>query len=155
MSNSGMVPGTDGIWDDGEFVHWDDITRHIEWDDEGELLEKLLKIAQEYYRFTNRPLPIYGEIGELFAQRQYGIDLHTPNAQGSDGRCMDDFYEVKTITPFKSKDVVKVKKAGNFNKLVLVKITEDHQISSKIFDRAHLPKTKGDFYIVPWNHRIS
>lgn len=154
MNNINMVPGIDGIWDDGEFVHWDEINPHIHWDDEGELLSKLIQIAKEYYEFTDRPLPIYGEIGELFAQRQYGFDRHRTGAQGSDGVLLNDFYEVKTITPFKNEDFVKVKKSGNFNKLVIVKITADHQISSKLFDREHLPKPKSNFYIVPWKHKI-
>lgn len=153
MGNSEFTPGFDGVWDDGEFIHWDKITDQVHEDDEADLLKEMLRIAQEYYEFTGRPLPIYGEIGELFAQRQYGFILNKPGSEGSDGSLLDDFYEVKTITPFKKRDFVRVKKSGNFNKLVLVKITEDHQISSKIFDRKYLPKSKSDLFEVSWDYK--
>ena len=139
------------IWDDGEWVSWDEINRDIHHSDEGDLLAQMIQLAKDYLDFTGRPLPIYGEIGELFAERRYEFERHSPGAQGSDGRLMDDFVEVKTITPFKSNDVVTVKRDGHFNKLVIVRIDEDHRIDSRIIDRKNLPKVSGKLLKVSWD----
>lgn len=139
------------IWDDGEWVSWTEINQQIYEAEEADLLEKMIHLAKEYLKLTGRPLPIYGEIGELFAERHYGIERHRPGAQGSDGRLMDGFVEVKTITPFKSNDVVLVKRAGNFNRLVIVRIDKDHRIDSRIIHRNEMPEGNGKFMKVTWD----
>jgi len=65
-------------------------------------------------------------------------------------RLGNDFIEVKTITPFKQTDEVTVKLSGNFNKLLVVRINENFEVSSKLVDRKSLPKTKRDFVRVKW-----
>lgn len=65
---------------------------------------------------------IWGELGELYAEVKYGIKRHKPHTQGSDGKLGNDFFEVKTISPEKSNGQIEVKRAGNFNKLIVVKI---------------------------------
>tara|TARA_R110000772_G_scaffold114419_4_gene218827 strand:- start:354 stop:569 length:216 start_codon:yes stop_codon:yes gene_type:complete len=51
----------------------------------------------------------------------------------------NDFVEVKTITPFKKYDTVEINLAGNFNKLFIVKINRDYEVSSLFVDRKNLP----------------
>lgn len=99
---------------------------------------------------TGLHLNVYGDIGELYGAITHGLKLHKTCAQGSDGRLGNDFIEVKTITPFKQKDEVTVKLAGNFNKLLVVRINENFEVSSKLVDRKSLPKTKRDFVRVKW-----
>ena len=55
------------------------------------------------------------------------------------------------LTPFKSNDVVTVKRDGHFNKLVIVRIDEDHRIDSRIIDRKNLPKVSGKLLKVSWD----
>lgn len=147
----------DGIWDDGEWISWDYINQQI--DDrqpEGGLLEDLIIVAKEYFEDTGRHLPIYGEIGEYYAARRFGIDLHEdPKAQGSDGRLGNALVEIKTITPMRNSRHVRVKKSGNFGYLVIVKIDADFRIDAKMISRKRLAKPCGDFYSVGWDDHLS
>ncbi len=59
--------------------------------------------------------------------------------------------ENQQITPFKTKDVVVVDAAGNFNKLLVVKINEDFQVSGRMIDRKDLPKRQGRYLRVRWS----
>lgn len=113
--------------------------------------EQLISLAEEYYRDTGNHLQVYGDIGELFGAITLGIKLHANYTQGSDGRLGDDHVEVKTITPFKTNDYVEVKASGNFNKLLVVKINEDFELSSRMIDRKKLPAPKGGKYRVGWS----
>ncbi|MBP2449145.1 hypothetical protein [Rhizobium leguminosarum] len=97
-------------------------------------------MAEGYHRETGRHLDVYGVIGELFGAITYGIKLNKNYAQGADGRLGNDHVEIKTITPFKSKDEVSVKVSGNFSKLLVVKINSDFEVSSRMVDRSKLPK---------------
>ena len=115
------------------------------------MLERLIKVAKDYLDLTGRHLPVYGEIGELYAERRFGITRHQPRAQGSDGRLDDDFVEIKTISPEKQKAAVQVKRAGNFSKLCLVKIDEDFRIDARMIDRSDLPKGTGKYIRVSWS----
>lgn len=140
----------DAIWDDGEWVHWDHINGQIHEMDEANLLQRLIAIAREYFEFTDRHLPIYGEIGELYAQRRFGIERHRPCAEGSDGRIGDTFVEIKTITPAKRSDTVQVKRSGHFGALVIVRIDEDFRCDARLIPRASLPKGHGNVIDVRW-----
>ena len=104
MTGLPISNSSEGIWDDGEWIGWDYINGQLHGQDEGDLLERLIVNAKEYLEFTGRHLPIYGELGELYAARRFGIERHAPNAQGSDGRMGDTFVEIKTITPAKGWD---------------------------------------------------
>ena len=150
------------FWDDGEWVSWDDINRqvqHQEWRakyPKGDLalvpiFEDLLSTAEEYHSITGRHLQIYGELGELYAAITHGIKLHKARAQGSDGRLGDDFVEVKTITPFNSKNATSVKLSGNFNKLFVVRINEDFELQGRMINRSDLPKTKSGVLHLTWD----
>lgn len=68
-----------------------------------QVFENLVDVAMEYKDVTNRYLPVFGELGEIFAEITFGIKRHKPRTQGSDGRLGNDFIEIKTITPEKKK----------------------------------------------------
>jgi hypothetical protein len=166
---------SDGIWDDGEWISWEYINRFVDDDDESEeadgddqgedvveevcpstlqlweLIDELTEMAKRYREVTGRHLPIYGELGELYGEAKFGIKRHRPMAQGSDGRLGNDLVEIKTISPGKSSDVVLVKRAGNFNKLLIVKISESFQFSAKMIDRKNLGKGQGKFVKAKWD----
>ena len=148
----------DAVWDDGEWISWDYINQHLA-DESGEsydeefvpddsvedIFDDLVDAAKRYHDLTGRYLSIWGELGEVYAQLQYGIRRHRPYVQGSDGVVMNDYIEIKTISPEKSDDEVRVKRAGNFNMLLVVKIDKHFKFESKMIDRKHLPKGNGKF----------
>ncbi|MFQ3243632.1 MAG: hypothetical protein ACI9SP_000250 [Arenicella sp.] len=165
----------DAYWDDGEWVSWDYIDSKLytdninkSWDDYyeihpvensssghetlrlSEMLGKLVEVARAYLASTGRHLPIYGEMGELYGEIKYGINRHKENTPGSDGRLDDDWVEIKTISPHKSNDVVQVKRAGNFNKLLIVKISDEFKFKAHMVDRKDLKKGDGKFAKASW-----
>ncbi len=77
------------------------------------VFEQLLKAASLYKKRTGRYLQICGELGELYAEIKFGLKRHRPGAAGSDGRLGNDFVEVKTISPEKTKDKEIVKLSGH------------------------------------------
>lgn len=98
------------IWDDGEWVSWDEIDRQIrcqEWRAKfpkadlslAQTFESLLSLAESHYVQTGRHLQVYGEIGELFAAITLGLTLNRPHAQGSDGRLGKNLVEVRRSRP--------------------------------------------------------
>ena len=151
----------DGIWDDGEWISWDYINGQLHQQELiaefpqapielVELFEELVAIAQDHKQITGRYLQVWGELGELYAEIKYGVKRHAPGTAGSDGRIGNDWIEIKTISPEKSKDAVVVKRAGNFNKLLVVKIDEEFQFQAKLVDRKHLKKGKGKYARHSW-----
>ncbi|MCY0963915.1 hypothetical protein [Parathalassolituus penaei] len=104
------------------------------------VFENLVENAKLFHSLTNRYLQIWGELGELFGEINYGIKRHKPHTKGSDGKLGNDFIEIKTISPEKSVEEVRVKSAGNFNKLLIVKINEDFSFESQIIARKNLSK---------------
>lgn len=95
-------------------------------------------------------MQVHGDIGELFAAITLGLKLHRNYTPGSDGRLGDDFVEVKTITPFKANDVVTVKASGNFNKLFVVNVNEEFELSYRLIARRELPMPKGGLNQISW-----
>ena len=149
------------FYDDGEWVTWSEIDqqfRYKEWQAKYPLgrlteipyFESLMSLAESYYHETGLHLSVYGDIGELFGAITYGIKLNKTYAQGSDGRIGNDHVEIKTITPFKTKDEVVIDRLGNFNKLLVVKINEVFDISGRMIDRKELPKGSGRYLRVKW-----
>jgi hypothetical protein len=152
---------SDGIWDDGEWISWDWISQQIYAQERQaefptasreilDIFEHLIEVAVEYKEVTGRYLPLWGELGELYAEIKFGIKRHRPMAQGSDGKLGNDFVEVKTISPEKRGEKVHVKRAGNFSKLVVVKITENFDFEAKMIDRSELQKGNGKHAFVSW-----
>ncbi len=116
------------------------------------IFESLVESAKSFYTLTNRYLQIWGELGELYAEIEYGIKRHKPHTRGSDGKLGNDFIEVKTISPEKNKDQVKVKRAGNFNKLLIVKITKDFIFEGQLIARKALSKGEGKHVTASWSN---
>ena len=142
---------SDGIWDDGEWISWDWINGQLA-DQELQreypkanlevvkIFEDLVALAQAYKLTTGRYLQIWGELGELYAEIKFGVVRHRPGTPGSDGRIGNDWIEVKTISPEKASETIHVKRAGNFNKLLVVKISEEFEFQARIIDRRALKK---------------
>ncbi|MDF1658788.1 MAG: hypothetical protein P1U58_14330 [Verrucomicrobiales bacterium] len=99
--------------------------------------------AIDYFDATGRHLPVFGELGEIYAERRFGIKRHGPGRCGSDGRIGNTLVEIKTISPLKGNDEVRVKRSGNFGALILVKFDADHRVDAKIVLRKNLPKGMG------------
>lgn len=92
-----------------------------------------------------------GEIGEMYAEAQFGIKRHRKHAQGSDGKLGNDFVEVKTISPWKKKPAVRVKRAGHWSRLVIVRISARWIFEAKIFDRKQIGRGNGGMHVkVSW-----
>ena len=149
------------IWDDGEWISWDDIIRQIEYKEwrakypNADLsmvpfFQDLLSIAEAYHLHTGNHLQVYGDIGELYGAITYGICLHENYREGSDGHLGVDLIEVKTITPFKKNNRVTVKMTGDFTKLLVVRINEDFEINARLIDRQDLPKVTGKVLFLDW-----
>lgn len=146
----------DGIWDDDEWISWEYINQLQNLQEATtptlrvnkelvEIFDSLKHTAAAYRQHTGRYLDIFGELGELYAEIELGIKRHKLNAPGSDGRLGNDFVEVKTISPVKQDDKVRVKRGGNFNKLYVVKISENFFFEGRMIDRRNLKKGKGKF----------
>jgi hypothetical protein len=84
----------------------------------------------------------------------FGIKRHGPMTRGSDGMLGHDFVEVKTITPDKNSDWVRVKRVGNFSRLVVVKISDDFQFAARMVDRRILRKGTGKWATLSWDAMI-
>lgn len=158
-------PGYDCIIDEGETISWSWINKQLakqdlqnqdsDFDSDvdsriSDIFEGLVSCAREYHEITGRYLQIWGELGELYAEIKYGIKRHKPHTAGSDGRIENDFVEIKTISPEKTGTTVQVKKTGNFNKLLIVRIYDDFTFESKVIDRHNLPKEQSKMAHVSW-----
>lgn len=154
MTGLPLSDASEGVWDDGEWISWDWINSQLEDQeirkaypkaspDVVRIFRELVSLAQDYKFATGRYLQIWGELGELYAEITYGVARHKPGTKGSDGRIGNDWIEVKTISPEKLTDTVLVKRAGNFNKLLVVRITEGFEFTARMVDRALLRKGSG------------
>jgi hypothetical protein len=116
------------------------------------IFERLVDNAESFYKLTNRYLQIWGELGELYAEIEYGIKRHKPHTRGSDGKLGNDFIEIKTISPEKNNEQVKVKRAGNFNKLLIIKINKDFTFEGQLIARKNLSKGEGKHATASWSN---
>ena len=114
------------------------------------IFESLVASAKAYHSLTGRFLQIWGELGELYAEIQYGIKRHKPHTRGSDGKIGNDYIEIKTISPEKAGERVQVKRAGNFNKLLVIKITKELDFEGRFIERKKLSKGEGKHARVSW-----
>ncbi|WP_243391632.1 hypothetical protein [Pseudohalioglobus lutimaris] len=158
-----MHDSGDGIWDDGEWISWGWINQQLYQQEleaaypaatleTVEVFEDLVDSAMRYHQTTGRYLQIWGELGELYAEIKYGLRRHAPGTKGSDGRLGDDWIEVKTISPEKTDNKVLVKRAGNFNKLLVVKIDEAFGFESRLIDRSALKGRKAKHMRFSWEN---
>jgi hypothetical protein len=154
------------IYDDGEWITWTEINSHLERlefeaafpnldVDLVPVFQDLLSVAIDYHEQTGRHLQVYGDLGELYGAITHGIKLHRNYAKGSDGRLGNDFVEVKTITPFKRNNVVTLNLERNFSKVLIVKIDENFEVSSKLISRKELPKPNGKRVRLDWDQFAS
>lgn len=161
MSGAPMGIG-DGVYDDGEWISWDWINGELDKQDvqreypavdpaKAMLFEALVRTASEYFAMTGRYLQIWGELGELYAEVKFGVKRHRPHTKGSDGKIGNDFVEVKTISPEKTGGKVHVKRAGNFNKLLVIKIDRNFAFEGRLIDRRKLGKGSGTHASVSWS----
>lgn len=157
-----MLGPDNAIWDDGEWISWDEIDQKIQYKEWRvkypntdlslvPVFESLIETAEAYHVLTGRHLQVYGDIGELYGAITHGIKLHRNYAQGSDGRLGNDFVEVKTITPFKSCDVIVLNLKRNFSKVLVVKITANFEVRGRLIARKALPKVNGDTLRLDWS----
>lgn len=181
MTGKSITTNGDAIWDDGEWISWEWINHNMadpedrDWIDPRELdidvmmppthrastlsmyemFDSLCQSARDYFELTGRHLPIYGELGEIYAELKYGLKRFDPNHPGADGKIGDDYVEVKTISPHKSIDQVHVKRRGNFNKLLIVKISSDLKFKGVLIDRKSLSTAGKDYLKENWpeNHQ--
>ncbi len=119
------------------------------------VFEELVVAATKYKELRGHHVPFLGELGELFAEIMFGITRHAPRTQGSDGKLGNELVEIKTITPDKKRDVVQVKRAGNFSKLVVVKITDDFQFGARMVHRRTLKPGKDKFDEISWDAMVA
>jgi len=162
MTGQVVESSGDGVWDDGEWISWDWINTQI---DKQELKQRfpnvnpelfrvfqnLVDTARDYKETTGRYLPVFGELGELFGELHFGITRHKPGTPGSDGRLGNDFIEIKTITPEKKAQEVAVKRKGNFNKLLVVKISDEFEFEARMLERKKMGKGPGKLVRVAWS----
>jgi len=116
-----------------------------------EIFGSVVDSAKSYHALTGRYLQIWGELGELYAEIKYGIKRHKPHTKGSDGKLGNDFVEIKTISPEKDGGQVQVKRAGNFNKLLVIKINERFEFEGRFIERKQLSKGEGAYARVSWS----
>jgi hypothetical protein len=110
-----------------------------------EIFEDLVDCAERHFRNTGRYLQVWGELGEIYAEIKFGLCRHRTHQAGSDGTIAGNLVEVKTISPEKGNDHVLVKRQGNFEQLLIVRIDEDFQFAGKLVDRSRLIDGGGRF----------
>lgn len=111
-----------------------------------QIFNSLIENAKEYYSLTGRYLQIWGELGELYAELEYGLKRHKDvNHEGSDGFINGKLVEVKTISPLKQHNQVVVKQKGSFEQLLIVRISKNFEFKAKLISRDKLNGTTGKF----------
>lgn len=87
---------SDGIWDDGEFISWDWINDQLHRQERRDafpganaelidVFDELVDTAIRYKEVTGRFLPIFGELGELYAELRYGLKRNSERLSCSSG----------------------------------------------------------------------
>lgn len=103
-----------------------------------EIFKDLVDCAARHFENTGRYLQVWGELGEIYAEIKFGLRRHATHEAGSDGTIDGKLVEVKTISPERSGDRVSVKRQGNFEQLLIVRIDEEFQFTGKLIDRSVL-----------------
>jgi hypothetical protein len=105
----------------------------------------LVDCASRHFDNTGRYLQIWGELGEIYAEIEFGLRRHGTHEAGSDGTIAGKLVEVKAISPEKASDDVLVKSQGNFEQLLIVRIDRNFQFQGKLFDRSELKRATAKF----------
>ena len=169
MTGIEIQPG-DGIWDDGKWISWEWVNSQLEDEPEDEdnfieavepyqsrdgfpfsvvqqteIFYDLIDCATRHFENTGRYLQVWGELGEIYAEIKFGLRRHGTHKAGSDGTIAGKLVEVKTISPEKTSDRVLVKSQGDFEQLLIVRISQDFEFQGKLFDRSELKGIAGKF----------
>nr|MBP7567100.1 hypothetical protein [Burkholderiaceae bacterium] len=110
-----------------------------------QIFHDLVDCARRHYENTGRYLQVWGELGEIYAEIKFGLRRHATHHAGSDGTIGDKLVEVKTISPEKAGMQVLIKRQGDFEQLLIVRIDRDFHFQSKLVDRSDLSGTDGKF----------
>jgi hypothetical protein len=158
----------EAVWDDGEWISLEYISRQLAEQEDGageasapagaldskrsaEIAE-LIDQAIFHEKISASPFPNWGRVGELYVAERFGVELSRPHAQGHDGRLGNELVEIKTITPRKQKQFVRVKRAGNYSLLAVVRVDEHYNLDARLIRRDRLPaNTGGEIAIVAWS----
>ncbi len=113
--------------------------------EQAQIFQDLVDCAVRHFENTGRYLQVWGELGEIYAETNFGLRRHRTHTEGSDGTIAGKLVEVKTISPEKNSTHVLVKNQGNFEQLLIIKIDRDFQFQGKLFDRNQLKGSTGKF----------
>jgi hypothetical protein len=113
--------------------------------EQAEIFQDLVDCALRHFKNTGRYLQVWGELGEIFAELEFGLRRHATHRPGSDGTIAGKLVEVKTISPERSGDLVRVKAQGDFEQLLIVRIDRHFHFQGKLFDRSVLAGSSGKF----------
>jgi hypothetical protein len=114
-------------------------------DEQIEIFQDLLDCARRHFDNTGRFLQVWGELGEIYAEIKFGLRRHGTHRSGSDGTIGGRLVEVKTISPERESDRVFVKRQGDFEQLLIVRIDRDFQFQGKLFERTELKGSSGKY----------
>lgn len=136
--------------DDGELVESDKLFQSRDGLpfsvlEQTRIFEDLVDCAARHFDNTGRYLQVWGELGEIYAEIRFGLRRHGTHTAGSDGTIADKLVEVKTISPEKASDCVLVKRQGDFEKLLIIRIDQDFKFRGKLLDRSELKGIAGKF----------
>ena len=110
-----------------------------------EIFNDLVDVSERHFENTGRYLQIWGELGEIYAEIKFGLRRHGTHQAGSDGTINGKLVEVKTISPEKSSDHVIVKRSGDFEQLLIVRIDKDFRFQGQLLERSDLNGGAGKF----------
>lgn len=113
--------------------------------EQAEIFQDLIDCAARHFENTGRYLQVWGELGEIYAEIKFGLRRHATHQAGSDGTISGKLVEVKTISPEKDCDHVLVKRQGNFEQLLIVRIDRNFEFRAKLIDRSDLKEGTGKF----------
>jgi hypothetical protein len=113
--------------------------------EQAEIFHDLVDCAIRHFENTGRYLQVWGELGEIYAEIKFGLRRHATHTAGSDGTISGKLVEVKTISPEKTNGQVLVKRQGDFEQLLIVRVDRDFQFQGKLFDRSELRGANGKF----------
>lgn len=114
----------------------------------GNLIKSAKRIAKRYYRLTEKPLGITGEIGEHEAAQRLGLKLAPPRQEGYDAtrKCGRKTLRIQIKTrrvmpSSKSGRVPSIRLTHDWDRVVLVLLNEDFE-PTEIFeaDRQQIEK---------------
>jgi len=110
-----------------------------------EIFQDLVDCAARHFENTGRYLQVWGELGEIYAEIKFGLCRHGTHRPGSDGTIAGKLVEVKTISPERAGDRVFVKRQGDFEQLLIIRIDHNFQFQGKLFERSELKGAAGKY----------